>query len=124
MARIYRLLTGVYEYAHLDPKIKEFILHKCNKEDSHYIRNFWDSWESTSKNGYIEIDDIDRLVCDRFSPEMAKRMKDILIEGVEVIELPPEQRVPEYKNPYREIKYVSYTFEDMGMKDPRDLGKS
>lgn len=124
MARIYRLLTGVYEYAHLDPKVKEFIIYKCNKEDSDYIRNFWDSWEGTSKNGYIEIDDIDRLVCDRFPPDIAKYMKDMLIKEAEVIELPPGQKVPEYKNPYKEPEYVSYTFEDMGMKDPRDLGKS
>ncbi|MCR1900875.1 hypothetical protein [Ligilactobacillus apodemi] len=123
MARIYRLLVDAYEYAYFDSKIREFV-YKCNEEDSRYIKDFWNSWEDTAKNAYIEIDNIDRLVCDRFPTEVAKHMKDMLVKEAEVIELPPGQKAPEYKDPYRKTEYVSYTFEDMGMKDPRDLGKS
>ncbi|MBF0757437.1 hypothetical protein E4T91_01470 [Ligilactobacillus murinus] len=77
MARIYRLLVDAYEYAYFDSKIREFV-YKCNEEDSRYIKDFWDSWEDTAQNAYIEIDNIDRLVCDRFPTEVAKYMKDML----------------------------------------------
>lgn len=76
MARIYRLLVDAYEYAYFDSKIREFV-YNCNEEDSRYIKDFWDSWEDTAKNAYIEIDNIDRLVCDRFPTEVAKHMKDM-----------------------------------------------
>ncbi len=106
MARIYRLLIDAYEYAYFDSKIREFV-YNCNEEDSRYIKDFWDSWEDTAKNAYIEIDNIDRLVCDRFPTEVAKHMKDMLFKEAEVIELPQGQKAPEYKDPYRKTEYVS-----------------
>lgn len=123
MARIYKLNGAAYEYAHRECVMK-YTPKAYSDDDLKYIKDCWDSWEGTEKDGYIEIDDINRLICDRLTPVEAKHMKDILVKEAEVIELPPGQKVPEYKNPYKESEYVSYTFEDMGMKDPRDLGKS
>jgi len=95
-----------------------------SEEDINYIKDFKEAWENTAKDGYIEIDNIDRLICDRLTIEEFKHIRKLLSKEAIIEQIPRGEKIPKYKKPYQKTKYVNYTFEDMGMKNPHDLSKS
>lgn len=125
MDRIYKTKINVEAYE--EAYVKHAARHTptaYSEDDINYIKDFKESWESTVKDGYIEIDNIDRLICDRLTIEEFKHIRKLLSKEAIIEQIPRNKRIPKYKKPYQKTKYVDYTFEDMGMKDPRDLGKS
>ncbi|GAA2953046.1 MULTISPECIES: hypothetical protein [Ligilactobacillus] len=102
MAKIYKINSVTFEYAYMEISGKTPGYYST--EDLYYIRDFWFGWEGTIKNdGYIEIDDVNRLICERLIKEEAEKIKRAITSDMKVIELPKGTEVPTYKNPYKKL---------------------